>query len=442
LSFDMSYSDFYLKKLKYFEKTLSNDAIYSTYLRTLDVAPLLASYAWLILPWIDLAQLGLGLLYDFDPMNLVPFSLDFEAKLPTVEETLQGIWMKFERIRYEELYEWTTSIEEFVTSSFKPEHAEGILSSRIRAAVYGVTQYGYSAFDPLPSREAVRTTLLRLRLLRPSDPSYRMAAEELIEQAECTEAIDEHVLDRLMIISSAQRNAFVLGLGVLGMSRLTRVEDGWGVVPVIDHEGNPADLRFTTLDQLQLGFLLGMTPLGYGYLLPKESAYLQPEGKGDPIFLEATIRKAKKVVSAATTFTWSYSNYNKPEEMEDWHKSQRTAQYDLLMTQRAVIEDWVEKRIPPEEANPVRARQYKNAVLQAIAWRAKRHKWGYDAWKAMTEDQFKEWWKRNWTRQGLSEPVLDRLYEEMRVWVRRIQREKLDIGEKVRRTRLSLALTS
>jgi len=94
----VGYSDEILKKVKYFEKTLSKDAVYSTYLRSLDVSPIFAQYAWLQLTAFDLTELGMGLLYNILPVDFQPYAIDFTYVTPTPSETLQGIWAKFETV--------------------------------------------------------------------------------------------------------------------------------------------------------------------------------------------------------------------------------------------------------------------------------------------------------------------------------------------------------
>jgi hypothetical protein len=127
--------------------------------------------------------------------------------------------------------------------------------------------------------------------------------------------------------------------------------------------------------------------------------------------------------------------------MIDYHKSDKANQYDLLQSQRRFIENWVYARIPSDEANPTRIRHYQNAVLQAVCWRAKRHAWGFDSWKYMTEDQFKEWWLNYWSTQGLSKDTLNNLYEGMSPWLKNIRENKLYLGKKVQETRKRLALS-
>ena len=441
LKLAMNLSDEILKKQKYNQKTLSDSAIYNIYLRTLDASPLFAQYAWLQLSAFDLTELGMGLLYSILPVDFQPYAIDFTYVTPTPSETLQGIWAKFEPVDFAKLYTWMTDFREYVIENFKEEFQPEVLIGMLPKAIYGVTPYGRGVYDPVVTREFLRATFWKLRLIRTPDVSWQKMMDDIADYLNMVGVTDEHVFNRLMMIFSVQTNAFVLGLSLLGRSRLTETVEGWGVVPIKTAKGEIYDLYFKTLDQLQMGFILGVTPLGYGLLLPEQSIYKLPEGKKNPTVIKVMVEKIKGIISRLTLTTWAYTNYQKPEEILDWHKSERTTQYHILQTQRRIIEDWVAKQVPPEEANAVRIRQYQNAVLQAVSWRAKRHKFGYDAWKFMTEEQFKEWWKVYWKGQGLNEATLETLYTRMEVWLKRLREEKVSLGEKVKKTRLRLALS-
>jgi len=783
-----------LKKLKYFEKTLSKNAIYNTYLRSLDASPLFAQYAWLQLSAFDLTELGMGLLHSILPVDFQPYAIDFTYVTPTPSETLQGIWAKFEPVDFSKLYTWMADFREYVLENFKEEFQPEVLIGVLPKAIYGVTPYGRGVYDPVVAREFLRATFWKLRLIRTPDISWQKTMDEVADYIHMVGVTDEHVFNRLMMIFSAQMFSFTLGLSLLGRSRLTETVEGWGVVPIKTAKGEIRDLYFKTLDQLQMGFILGVTPLGYGLLLPEKSIYKQPEGKKNPSVIKVMVEKIKGIISRLTYVTWAYcydentevltregfkkfselsyndeiatlnpetdeieyqhpiaihkfnykgkmvhikgrsidllvtpehklycanffkerrgknegfkfieavsllqsyryqkynfkrtakwkgvnieyfelpayeknwithgthrvfkedkklipiadwlklfawyiaegdtstygkvriantdeknlqeilelckkmgfnasiykntnrgyekagvtiysvqlwkylsqfgkatekfipnwikmlspdklqifletitkgdghkdsrnwkyytssrrladdiqeiaikagyvasvgeivdirfskgmhryivhidrkrkdttltkkpelidydgfvydvtvpkhhiilvrrngkicwssnSNYNKPEEMLDPHKSEKTTQYHELLSQRQFVENWVAKQIPPDEANPVRIRQYQNAVLQAVAWRAKRHKWGYNAWKYMSEDEFKGWWIKNWVGQGLNETTLKSLYEGAQIWLKRLREEKLSSGLKVKQRRISLALST
>jgi len=442
----MEYDEYILQKQKYFEKTLSNDAIYCTYLRTLDGSVYFSTYLWLQLLPFDLTQLGMIMLSSILPIDFEPLPIDFEVSLPSFEELLQGIWMNFESIDWLKFgleigvdYSWLYDFEKFIKFNFESEYWDDLIYGRLGKAVYGVTPWGRGYYDPVVTRDFIRSTFYKLRLLRTPNISWKKILEQLIKDFNMTPHLADVIYNRLMAILSAQTNSFILGLGVLGYSKLSKKVNDWVVVPIEDIEGHKYDLKFTTLDQLQMGFILGITPLGYGLLLPKKSIYHLPEGKKSPPAIRFVADKIKRISHKLVYLTWAYSNYNRVDEMRDFHKSERTFQYDSLQMQRRVIERWVAGQIPPEEANPVKIRQYQNAVLQAISWRAKRHKWGFEVWRTMTEKEFKGWWKDYWKGEGLNPTLLDILYTGMEVWLKRIREEKVNLGKRVKEIRRRLA---
>jgi hypothetical protein len=125
--------------------------------------------------------------------------------------------------------------------------------------------------------------------------------------------------------------------------------------------------------------------------------------------------------------------------MANYHKSERTNQYHYLQTIRRTIEEWVDAQIRDIVSEPFKLRQYKNAVLQAIFYRAKRHRWGWQGFQALTEEQWKELWKNLWVRNGLDPAILDKLYANMTPFIEAVRRERIEEGEKVKRTRTTMA---
>jgi len=428
-------------KKKYHAKTLSDDGIYLNWIRSLDVSPMFADYVWLNISAFDLAQLGLGLIYDIAPIDFEPYNIDFNFVQPSISELMQGIWVKFERKKLEEEYEWMLDTDLYVSENFVPDYVGSVESSRLRKGVYGKTKYGRSYFDPLLMREFLRATIMRARLLRTPDISYKQFLEQIKEILDLSKIEDKHLYNRLMLLFSAQKHAFILGLSILGYSFLTKTEGDCAVIPFMDADGNIYDVKFRTLDQLLFGFILGVTPLGRGMLMPKNSIFKMEDGKKNPPMLRALLSKIRSIISKISLTAWAYGNYNRPEEMTKAHASERMEQYDMLQWQRRLIEQWVRRQIPPEEANPVKIRQYQNAILQYYGWKAKRHKWGFNAWKYATDDEFYSWWIEHWTAQGLNRQVLTKLFEGAKKWLPSLIQQKLRLGERVRRSRLRLALS-
>jgi len=388
----------------------------------------------------DLSELGLGLLYNILPVDYKPYSIDFTYVTPTIEETLQGIWAKFKPVRYDILYRWMTDYREYIIENFKEMYQPDLLIGIVEKAIYGITPYARGVYDPILAREFLRATFHKLRLLRTPDQTWKVMVKEIADYLLMV-GVTENIFNRIMILFSAQKESFVLGLSILGRSSLSTMEGEYAVIPFLDVQGDLHDLKFRTLDHLQLGFILGVTPIGYGLLLPKESIYKLPEGKKNPPIIKIMMEKIYGMIHRLTLSTWAYSNYNRPEEMVNYHKSDKAGQYDLLQTQRRMIENWVHERIPPEERNLLRIRMYQNAVLQAVAWKAKRHKWGYNAWRHMTEADFREWWLNHWEAKGLYKATLQAIYEGMKIWLEPLRNAKLKLGNKVKQARKRLALT-
>jgi hypothetical protein len=427
-----------LRKQMYFKKLLSDDALMVNLSNMIRMHPLLASDIWLDITAMDWATLGPIFYFSIVPVEIEPLTVLYEFEPATIDEMLQGIWFKFEAVDFGRLYSFLNDLLEFLLANFK----DWFLAFLRGKARYGFAIYGKDRYDPPVATEFLRSTFHRLRLLRRTDRSYTDTLKNASEKAGIIDVAKDIEFNLLYLLASAQANAFVLGLSVLGRSPLTRTENGWAVVPTKTSDGNVYDIKFRTLDHLQYGFILGVSYLGYGVLMPEESAYKMPDPRTNPPILDLIVEKARKITRNLGVTPFAYANYNKPAEMADYHKSERTAQYDLLMAQREFLEDWVEKRVPPDEANPVRLRQYKNAVLQLISWKAKAHAWGFGGFEAMDEERFKAWWIDNWKSQGLRESTLLDLYEGIKPWLRTLRERKLDIGGRVRETRKRLASLS
>jgi len=149
-------------------------------------------------------------------------------------------------------------------------------------------------------------------LLRTPDETWTTMLEQIDEFIEMIGVTDAIILNRLMGLFSGQVNAFILGLSVLVRSRSTKMDGEWGVIPLLDATGRLYDVKFRTLDHLQFGFILGITPLGYGVLLPKESTYKLPEGKYNPAFLKVLEKKIRGMIYRISLSTFAYTNYHKP----------------------------------------------------------------------------------------------------------------------------------
>lgn len=425
-----------LKKEKYFDKVASQSAITCTWYRLLDTQDLFAKYVWMQLPLFDLYQLGIGLEFSILPYEFQPFSIDFEYSMPNMDELMQGIWANFDKIIYEIEFPWSFNWDGLNESTFQPKFR---VFGR-RKAKYGRAKFSGYYYDPPLSREYIAEAFSKLRLIRKPDISWKTCLEQLADAIDIDPMAVYEVISRFLLLSSAQDNSFCLGLSLLGTGRLNWTGDG-AIIPYVTPEGEIKQVKYWTLENLMFGFILGITPLGYGVLTPRKTMFEMEDNKKNPEILSFMLNKARGVINRHTLTTWAYTNYNKPEEMTNFHKSEKVAMHDLIQTQRRVIENMVEESIANIVKNQVLLRQYKNAVLQAIAWKSKRHKWGFKPFKDTPEQQFKEWWIEHWKGMGLNETILNQLYDRLLPILDRIRETKVSVGESVRKKRRMLAFS-
>jgi len=214
------YGDLFYKKLKYFQKVLSQDAVTVNWQRALDIADLFADYVWLNIPLFDLSQLGLGLIFSILPFEFQPFAIDFTYSFPTTDEMMQGIWADFGKIYYELNYPWTADWSKFIETNFNPDYWTKLKQLGYRKAKYGEAKFTGYYYDPPLQREYTTGTFHKLRLIRTPDLSWKVTSEKLAENVQISDVVTREVEVRLNLLATAQINSFCLGLSVLGKSRL------------------------------------------------------------------------------------------------------------------------------------------------------------------------------------------------------------------------------
>jgi hypothetical protein len=420
------------EKEKYFEKTTSQSAITLTWYRLLDIESMFAQYVWMQLPLFDLNQLGIGLLFQMLPIEFQPFTIDFEYLAPDMDELMQGIWANFNKIDYSIEFPWMKNWESSIKTMFEPEFWT-IVNKKAR---YGSAKFYGFFYDPTLQRDYIAQTYHKLRLLRKPDVSWKTALEALSKAVDISDIVNQVVVSRYTLMASAQDESFCLGLGILGRSKLNGTVENGAKIPYVDPEGNLIEVTYYTLENLQFGFILGVTPLGYGILTPKTPMYKMEDGKKNPEIIRIVMNKTRGVINRLTLSTWAYTNYNKPEEMVNFHKNAKADQYGMLQSHRWAIEEWVVNNLPESESmNKVMVRQYQNAVLQAICWKAKRHKWGFKPFEETPEEQYKDWWLGHWEALGCKREVLEMLYKGLEKWVDAYRDLKVGIGESIKKIR-------
>lgn len=439
------------EKKKYFSKVLSLNAMSTNFDRVSDVEEQFNYWAWQfsqIFLWIDISSL---FIFGLDPSVLEPLNIDFKIELPSLEEFLQGIKLKFEKVDVGDIWKefnWEYFKEEvppkldyetFVKENVQEPYQPSTLEQAKRKLIVGQTKYGEGYVDPQVIYELLRATFYEFLKRREDLERLRHVYLSCVKKLGINEAIAEAVFNRIASMIKTFYDNFILGFNLLGVSKLTPRASKSALAEVITWKREYAPIEYTKFAEINCGFILGVTPLGFGLLLPREYFLKPARVKLAPKITYFIDYKVRKLLSRYRATHIGFANYQKPDEMLKYYRSERCEQYTSLQFIRYYIDGLVENWLRGKGIDRFKMNLYKRAVMMLIGHRKKRHKWGYAAFKAMTEDEFKEFWLDYWEKQGLNRDILIYLYEKVKTWLPNLRKQVRELGEYLKKKRQELA---
>jgi len=425
------------QKHAYHEKTLSVDGEWSIFMRSFQIYDFTLDLSRFLIPEFYFASASLAVLFKFDLLEIEPLNLEFMWRFPDFNEWLRGVSIVFERVTPT----YATDYPSFITGNFAEEYWEPLLTNVVEKCVWGRTGYGGCYVDPPAFRELVRATITRLLLKHGETTTRRASVEAVVKALNINPVLARSVHDRLSLVISEHTNCFTLGYSLLGASRLCEPDPeapGLGVVQFTDLDGRDRRASLGKIADSQYGCILGIAMLGFCRLVPREDVY---QHSPEPLF-RGVVEKLDLFRGRFMLTAPGLSNYVRGDEAADYHKAERTHVWGELMASRYEIEavtGALLDSIAPG-LNTFDRRKYVTAVLQLIGHVGKRHRWGYVAYKAMTDEELKTWWLEHWVAMGLDRVVLERLYDHVKVWLRPVVEKKVEMGRRLRQRRLGLPL--
>jgi len=437
-------------KRKYAEKVLSLSAMDIMYQRILDGESWFSDWAWQYLPLFLNLNISSLFIFALSPEELLPFSLDFVIELPSIEEWLEGIRLKFKKIDigtqwqdffykyYLEIVPPKLDFDTFIDFTIPDIWIPSFKREKERKLIIGKTKYGEGYVDPPVIREFLTSTFYELFKRKPRYERLKELIDEVMKTQEIEEWVGATVFHRINMLTECIYQDFILDVGILNISVLHPKSSKHSVI-IEDYTGIPRVVEYEKLHDIQMGFILDISYLNEGYLLPKNFRYRVTVVGVTPYFIMFQDKRVRDLISRFRATHIGFINYQRIEEMMDWHKSERAEQYGELQRIRYTIDSMVTNILKDKDVDAFRLNLYKRAVNQLIGHKKKRHKWGYDGWKAMTEEEFKNWWIEHWVRQGLNRDLLNLLYERLIKVCQYLRDESEKLGERLKRTRERLA---
>lgn len=439
------------QKRKYFEKTLSRSAVDSIYLRILDLEDFFSEITWQYMPMFIYLDISSLFIFGLEPFELEPLNIEFRIELPSIDEWLQGIKLKFIKVDigeswkqfFEEYFKQIVSpvldFDTFVTENVIDEYVPDILKRKYTKLIVGETKYGEGYVDPPVIRNLLRSTWLELFKRRPDFERLHIHYEHLAKKLNIAPFILEQLYNRIALMHNALYENFILGYGILGISKLSERKEDGAKLTIVTWRKETIDSKYFKMSELQAALILGIIPLGLGLLLPREYFYKGTSSIGTPRFVWFIDWKTRRAISRFRATHLGFANYQRWDEMDIYYKSERAEQYYALRTFTKIIDDLVETLLLQEHVSVFDLNLYKRAANMLIGHRKKRHKWGYDMFKQMTEEEFKAWWLDYWERQGLNIDLLNKIYERLKICLPRLRENVKSLGEYLKKKRERLA---
>jgi len=135
------------QKKKYHAKVLTDDAIFTNLLNSINTEQIFSEFAWSTVPQFNLSALANTILFNIAPSELEPINVDFQISLPSVEEMEQGIIIKIEPISVEMLPPWLMFLDLFIDENIKELYRMSIKETTLKKGVYGVSRFGQAYYD-------------------------------------------------------------------------------------------------------------------------------------------------------------------------------------------------------------------------------------------------------------------------------------------------------
>ena len=444
-----------LEKRKYFDKVLSESAIWLNYLRTIDTNALFNEKAWMesmYFIWMNISSL---FIFGLDPSELEPLDPEFNVRLPSLEEFKQGIKIEFEPVdvgeAYSEFYFEEFQIEvppvldfdRFIDDTIWPEYSQYFKERKFGKLIVGYTRYGEGYLDPPVIRDFLRATLYEIAKRRLDFARLRQIYDTIAERNLVARGMLEAVFNRLVLHYQVLFENFILDYNLLNYSKLCKRSGKSASVPVVTWRGEERDVTHTKFDEVNCGFILDVTPLNLGILMDRKTVFKPNPAVtirlGTPVPAKFIDWKVRRMVDRYHATGVGFGNYQRPDETLIWYRSERADHHHQLRSFFYYLDAVVDAALENENVDVFKLNLYRRAVSMLIGHKKKRHEWGYAAYESMNEDEFKEWWLSYWERQGLNRTLLEKIYERVKPWLNRARSDLKSLGESLSKRRKQLA---
>jgi len=417
------------QKQDYWIKILSDEGAWTTLSLLFNEFDWLSYFSdWVLSDtlWSSLVSM---LLLSLPALDIEPINLVWDIELPTPEEFARGIRIKLVKKVIEDLVPECKDVIEDITKIFEEDFAEQFKETRLVKGYYDRTQYNTSYYDPTEVYELIRSTLYALMKKDITLNDAREKIDVLAKILEIHPEVKKILFNKLSAISAVKEQVMVWDYGWWDKSYWGD-EEGKGWIRYIDYDLQEKSIEFEDMVDLIMGGHFDEASWDYFFWVGESGKEAHPFKDGKCSIAYIYDKLWANFRNMVLTTALAVANYQRREEMEKWTRSERLETFSLPVTQRMYLERLVASIVRKHEPNidVFRLRLYKSAVLQIFGIKGSPHRWGEDTFRAMTEEDFKQWWIETWERKGLRRETLEDLYDSLKkqidIFINRRYRER------------------
>jgi len=405
------------QKLNYYQKTLTDDAIYQNLSTMYDVFDLTSFFTDITLSDTLFSSLMSYFMFDLNLNDIIPINLNWEIELPTVDEFLQGVLIKLIPISLQDLAPELSDILYDPSLLLTPEARDAMLSTKLEKCIYGKSTYGNCYVDPVNVREFLRSTVFAFMKKWYDIRSARKMVEASAKALGIKEDVVEDIFNRMSKITHAKYTCLTWDYGWWDLTYWCEEEshsEPVGALTYVNYDLQVAKSEYEGLFDAQAGCIWDESFWDMCFWGGDT-----PETKNPYILRDTRITQLQdKVLSnfrnRISTTAFAVGNYQTYEERRNPAINQRLDIYAQHRSHVIHIESIVEnivRSIQPD-IDSVKLRLYKDASLE-IYGLSSPHKWGLDMQKAMTPDEYKQYWLDKWTGMGLDQNILNMIWDSV-----------------------------
>jgi len=424
------------QKMKYAQKTLSDDSIEANFFTILTQFDTLSFSFDITLSDTLFSSLLSSLMFGLPLSEVIPWTLDFTVELPTPEEFVRGLLIKLEPIDITKFFPELLTLSLTYYNTFEYQYASQLVQVQMSKGFFGVSRYNQSYYDPEAVRQFIKSTMYALTKKRSTDETVKSRLSAVANALNISDTLTQYLFNALQMLYYAKFTACSFDYCWFDVSPFPKESSeakvvfvGWDLVPV--------EADYVSIVDASGGCWFDNCVIDYSFFMPDETPTIYIPERAGNLVTQVASYLVSSARSRLLTTALAAANYQTAEERVEPRKSVRVETYFVPRYVADAIRNMVAKMLSNKAPYPYLINLYSDAAVNLYAILTRPRGWGDEAFRAMTRDEIYSSWVQRWTSQGLDKGILDQIFALLydSGYIRTLEQNRLSQREVVRSMR-------